>query len=189
MGLTRLPHSQSLRPAPHCSLRPRPRAYRESPRVPLPHPPVKGARQQGAAPSAPRPRAARTWPGRRPCCRQNARSHACSCVRTSRSRSMLLHGLRARRPVNLPPRGRRQPAANGGTWRVQRRGVGAGQPISGVLDGRPMGGDDVIAARGCAGRGAAHGEAGLSVVEAAAGPASTGRLLGTEWDGVHSRLC
>lgn len=72
---------------------PRPRAHRGSPRAPLPRLPVKGTRQADAAPSAPRPRAARTLPGRRPLCRRNARSHACSSSRTSRSRSMVTGSL------------------------------------------------------------------------------------------------
>lgn len=45
-------------------------------------------------------------------------------------------GLGAPRPVNLPPRGRLRPLANGGAQRGRRRGVAAaawpGQPISGA---------------------------------------------------------
>lgn len=136
---------------------------------------MKGVRQPRAAPSAPRPRAARTWPGRRPRCCRNARSHACSCARTSRSRSMAREsrGLRAPR-ISRREGGRSAGAAN-------PRGPGGAANRGGLRHrgARPR----------WAGRGARRGEAGLSAVEAAAGPVSAGRLLTTERGGVHSRPC
>lgn len=139
-------------PAPPSA--PRQRAHRGSPPAPPPRLPAEGARQSAAAPLAPRPRAARTWPGRRPLRRRNARSQSCSRSRTSRSRSMALarqpraprisrrEGDAGRRPMGAPGR------VGGGAARQPL----PGQPISGVLAGRPMGGGYVIAARGSSGR-------------------------------------